>query len=259
MVDKNNNTGGTTDKQEGVNEGRRQFMKNTGIAIGGVAGGTILGGLLSNPLRMDEPQTETKETIKAEDPMEARMFFTRFEDFKVLSQATERIFPEDENGPGAIALGVPYFIDKQLAGKWGVNGSDYRQGPFGNSEDSVSSSSLNRGEAFIIGIRRLNQVSNERFNTTFDQADKEQQIEILQDFENGEVNMKGTSSNAFFALLRQSTLEGAFSDPLYGGNRDMEGWKMMEYPGPVASYMNEIEQEEFLKKDPISLTDYQPK
>ena len=33
--------------------------------------------------------------------------------------ATERIYREDEHGPGAIALGVPNSIDKQLAGPLG--------------------------------------------------------------------------------------------------------------------------------------------
>ena len=54
-------------------------------------------------------------------------------------------------------------------------------------------------------------------------------------------------------------MEGAYSDPLYGGNRDMKGWKMKEFPGAVASYANMIEEKEFVKMDPVSLTDYQQK
>lgn len=80
----------------------------------------------------------------------------------MLEQATEMIYPEDDNGPGAIELGVPYFIDKQLAGQWGDNSNDYRQGPFTN--ESVDESSLTRGQMFLLGIRRINEY-NEEFIT----------------------------------------------------------------------------------------------
>lgn len=58
------------------------------------------------------------------------MFFSREEDFNTLKAATERIFPEDDHGPGAIKLSVPYFIDKQLAGSWGTNAKAYMKDPF---------------------------------------------------------------------------------------------------------------------------------
>jgi len=36
---------------------------------------------------------------------------------------------------------------------------------------------------------------------------------------------------AFFALLLANTQEGFFADPIYGGNRDMVGWKLVGFPG----------------------------
>ena len=38
-------------------------------------------------------------------------------------------------------------------------------------------------------------------------------------------------AKAFFALLWQNTLEGFWSDPQYGGNLDMAGWKLIGFPG----------------------------
>jgi len=253
MVDNNNN-----DKDNEFNSSRRRFMKNTGIAVGGIAGGSLLGGLLTNQFLTGEktsPPPKESEHIYTE----ARMFFTRFEDFVVLEQATELIFPKDDNGPGAIEIGVPYFIDKQMAGTWGINGGDYRLGPYLASEPSVEHSSLTRGQIMITGIRKMNQLSHERFDTSFDQAEEDQQIEILQHFESGKVKMDGVNSSSFFSLLRTLTIEGVYSDPLYGGNRNMAGWKMKEYPGAVASYSDIIESDKFVKKEPTSLTDYQQK
>lgn len=242
---------------------RRKFIKNTGMVAGGVVGGSLLGGVLTNRLTT-KPETKTKNENVTKF-QEARQFFSRFTDFVVLQSATEVIFPKDENGPGAIELGVPYFIDKQLAGRWGNNGRDYRHSPFigkikgkvNNSNPQIDQLILSRGDIFIQGIRKLNQESQERFKTSFDKAEEDQQIEILQDFDDDKVKMNGVSSKNFFILLRQSTLEGAYADPLYGGNKDMLGWKMKEFPGPQASYANVIDEKEFIKMKPISLNDYQ--
>lgn len=254
--DNKNNTNDQSTKK--VDPSRRRFIKNTGLVLGGIAGGSVLGGLFASDFQSDKDKdtSNTKEQAPAE---EARMFFTRFEDFVVLEQATERIYPEDDNGPGAIGLGVPYFIDKQLAGNWGVNAKDYRQGPYQEPDPTADMSSLNRGDIFIIGLRKINEESQKRFKETFNKIEAGQQDEILTDFANGEVNMKGIASDQFFNLLRSATLEGAYSDPMYGGNRNMAGWKMKEYPGSVASYTDIIEEKEFVKMDPVSLTDYQQK
>jgi gluconate 2-dehydrogenase gamma chain len=40
----------------------------------------------------------------------------------------------------------------------------------------------------------------------------------------------------------ESTLEGFFSDPVYGGNRNMLSWRMIGFPGAYASYYDLIDQ-----------------
>ena len=239
---------------------RRRFMKNTGMIVGGVAGGSLLGGLFTNKFQ-SKPTDEQKENKnkKKDPPEQARMFFTRFSDFVVLEQAAERIYPEDHNGPGAIELGVPYFIDRQLAGSWGLNAQDYRQAPFDGTEADAENSRLTRQNLFLNGLRKMNILSQERFNDSFDQIEEDQQIEILQEFESGNVQLNSVSSQSFFQMFRMAVIEGAYADPLYGGNIDMAGWKMKEFPGPVPSYINVIEKDEFVQMDPISLTDYQRK
>ena len=46
----------------------------------------------------------------------------------------------------------------------------------------------------------------------------------------------------FFEALLQIAMEGFFSDPIYGGNRDKVGWKLVGYPGLPAKYASLIEQ-----------------
>ncbi|MGM8366429.1 gluconate 2-dehydrogenase subunit 3 family protein [Virgibacillus sp. W0181] len=246
----------TNDPSATYDHSRRKFIKNSGLVVGGLAGGSLLGGLFTNQFMTE---TAPKDVKDSKAYTEARMFFTRYEDFVVLEQATERIFPKNDSGPGAIELGVPYFIDKQMAGTWGINGNEYRYGPFMGAEATVDQSSLTRGQIMISGIRKMNQLSHKRFDASFDKVEESQQIEILEDFSKGKVQMDGVNSGSFFSLLRTLTIEGVYSDPLYGGNRNMAGWKMKEYPGAVASYTDIIESDEFVKKDPVSLTDYQQK
>src|SRR5690625_3010419 len=114
---------------------RRKFLKNTGMVAGGVVGGSILGGLVTNQFTTNQ-ETQTKSNQDIATLQNARVFFSRKEDFDILSAATERILPEDEHGPGAIELGVPYFIDKQLAGSWGTNAKEYMKDPFRQNQQT---------------------------------------------------------------------------------------------------------------------------
>jgi gluconate 2-dehydrogenase gamma chain len=224
---------------------RRNFLKNTGWAVGGLA----LGGVLGTVVIPGRNTEDVKQEAVEPENVQAMQFFTRKEDFDCLSAATECIYPADDHGPGAIALGVPYFIDKQLATAWGNNADEYRQFPFQEGETVLS-----RGEIFIRGLRKLNEVSQANYDQTFRDLDEADQIAILQQFEAGEVEMDLISSAEFFGLLRQSTLEGCYSDPTYGGNKNMEGWRMREFPGAQMSYINEVENE-FKVIEPMSLGD----
>ena len=38
----------------------------------------------------------------------------------------------------------------------------------------------------------------------------------------------------FFPLLITHTRQGFYADPIYGGNRDRAGWKVIGFPGPTS-------------------------
>jgi gluconate 2-dehydrogenase gamma chain len=44
-------------------------------------------------------------------------------------------------------------------------------------------------------------------------------------------NFTWPSAQAFFAMLRTHTMEGMFADPVYGGNKDFSGWRLVGFPG----------------------------
>lgn len=238
------------ENQQIHNQSRRNFLRSSGLTVGGL----ILGGAIGSIFGMKPGSTPTTSQPTDSHHMttnhnEAMLFFTRKEDFETLQAATEVIFPEDEHGPGAIGLGAPYYIDKQLASPWGRNADDYMARPFKDGQTP-----LTRGDIMIQGVRKINEVSLAKHDASFNKLNEEVQIEILQEFEGDKVEMKLISSASFFALLRQLTLEGCFCDPLYGGNKNLEGWKMKEFPGAYMSHLDAAESKEFVKKEPMSLS-----
>lgn len=251
---------------------RRDFLKTTGVATGGIIGGSLLGGLIGFNLN-ETPSLDTGSETEEEQPEnlestghtdshnfnDARMYLSRNIDFETLAAAAERIYPEDDNGPGAIDLGVPYFIDRQMAGQWGSNAKEYMEGPFAENTEELQGyqASMTRAEIIVQGVRRLNEVSVEETEIDFPDLDDIRQDELLTMFEEGEVDIHGLrDGSVFFDILRAATLEGVYSDPLYGGNRNMAGWRMKEYPGAYPAYIDVIEQEEFFESEPISLSNH---
>jgi gluconate 2-dehydrogenase gamma chain len=233
---------------------RRKFLKSSGIAVGGLAVGGALGSLL--PFKDKTTNNlDVKNQRVAENYNLALMYFSR-EQFDLVEAATERIFPADDNGPGAKDLGVAYFIDHQLSGDWGFNSREYMQPPFFKGEKVQGyQGRLRRREIFDIGLRELQNHSLTKYKKNFVELSEEEQDDILKDFAEDKINLTTLSPSGFFNMLRSSTLEGAYSDPLYSGNRNMEGWKMRNYPGSQMAY-TEVIDKEFTVIPPKSLKDH---
>ena len=64
----------------------------------------------------------------------------------------------------------------------------------------------------------------------------EDQDTVLKGLESGEAKLDSADGKMFFAMFLQNTLEGYFSDPIYGGNKDMAAWKMIGFPGAHYDY-----------------------
>ncbi len=60
-------------------------------------------------------------------------------------------------------------------------------------------------------------------------------------------------------MLYENVMEGMFADPIYGGNKDKVGWKMIGFPGVMAN--NAGKREEIQRRhsaftaDPVSIAD----
>jgi hypothetical protein len=52
----------------------------------------------------------------------------------------------------------------------------------------------------------------------------------------------GLGPDSSFEMIRTHVLEGVFSDPIHGGNRDFAGWRAVNYPGAHYVYSAEEQQ-----------------
>lgn len=243
------------EKAQVSNPSRRNFVK-TGAALAGTA---IVGGIVGSMFRGEK--VVEKQVEKAVNFDHAMMFFTDHRDFKVIEAAAERIYPKTEEGPGAKELGVGYYIDHQLVGAWGNNVKEYHVGPFFEAEavpEQGYQTRLKRNEVFVSGIEGLRNEAQKRHQKAFDELTGAEQDAILKDFEADKVKIHGTAkASYFFKLLRQATIEGVYSDPMYGGNKDMQGWKMKKFPGAnTTEFAKVVDKKEFVKLEPKSLKDH---
>lgn len=146
--------------------------------------------------------------------------------------AVARLIPEDDLGPGAVEAGVPFFIDRQLAGEFGAGSRWYMQGPWEKGEPTQGFQSRMPPAAYYrAAIREIDEAVGREAKKTFAKlslADMDAWLHRLQD---GKLTLPTTDAKAFFNMLWQNTLEGFWSDPIYGGNRGMVGWKLIGFPG----------------------------
>lgn len=153
----------------------------------------------------------------------ALRFFTA-EEARAVSAAAERIFPADAETPGATDAAVVIYIDRQLAGPHGRDKYRYTKGPWVKSgpehgnQDKATPQQIYRDGIPTLGIDFAGQSPDEQ-----------------------DRRLRAIEKTAFFAQLRAHTIEGMFCDPLHGGNANLVGWKMINFPGPVMSYRLESE------------------
>jgi gluconate 2-dehydrogenase gamma chain len=159
-------------------------------------------------------------------------FFTAAE-AAFVEAAVARFIPADDLGPGAVEAGVPFFIDRQLAGDYGRGATWYMQGPWGDGEKTQGwQTRLTPSGLYRTAIQEVDDaVGKEGRAAAFAKLAADDQERWLHQLEDGKVQLATADPKTFFELLHQNTLEGFFADPMYGGNRGMAGWKLIGFPG----------------------------
>jgi gluconate 2-dehydrogenase gamma chain len=190
-----------------------------------------------------ESDALSSDGIRAEPDAQISIYlFFNKDESSFIEAAVARLIPEDDQWPGALKAGVPNYIDKQLAGAWGVGERLYRSGPWQPGTPAQGYQlPFTPAELFRISIDAINKELSQA-GTPFTTMNSTQQDAYLARLETGGKDLGGVPSNVFFDHLWECTIEGFFSDPVYGGNRDMVAWRMIGFPGAYASYYDLVDQ-----------------
>ncbi|HAI04786.1 MULTISPECIES: gluconate 2-dehydrogenase subunit 3 family protein [Pantoea] len=221
---------------------RRDFLLKTITLAPAMAVGSTAMGALSLPLAAQAAETPAA-------PQQARDYqpawFTA-EEFAFISAAVARLIPRDERGPGALEAGVPEFIDRQMNTPYATGSNWYMQGPFNPDlpKELGYQLPLVPQQIYRLGIADADGYSKQQHGKVFAQLSGEQQDALLQAMESGNAEFSQLPAKTFFAFLLQNTREGFFSDPIHGGNQGMVGWKLINFPGARADFMDWVERGE---------------
>jgi gluconate 2-dehydrogenase gamma chain len=199
------------------------------------------------------PARPSDASARHQAPRTTYVFFNS-EEAAFIEAAVARLIPADEEWGGALEGCVPNYIDKQLAGAWGAGERLYRSGPWQPGTPGQGYQlPYTPGELFRTALAPINK---ELAHTPFARMSPDEQDAFLKKLEAGGKDLGGVPSEVFFAHLWESTLEGFFSDPVYGGNCDMVSWRMIGFPGAYASYYDLVDKHGIkLDRAPMSLAE----
>ncbi len=171
---------------------RRSFIQRVSFFGGSMV---LLGSCSREPL---PPKTEP-----APAPLTTSHVTFTDEEFEAVAAACERMLPRDED-PGAGDLGVPGYVDRALA--------DQRMSHV--------------KEDFIRGLGALMRRAQAQRGKPFARLTPEEQDALLTAFKN---SARNSGEAHWYELLVVLTMEGALSDPSYGGNKDRKGWALIGF------------------------------
>jgi gluconate 2-dehydrogenase gamma chain len=183
--------------------------------------------------------------------------FFNAREWTFLAAACGRLIPEDEHGAGAVALGVPEFIDREMNGDFGHARRWYMEGPFESGAPELGHQSpLTPRDIYRLGLAQTDDWCIRAYEgRAFADLGDVNQDAVLRQMEAGTMRLAGTSSAELFELLLQNTKEGYLADPSHGGNRNMGSWKMIGFTGARADFMDWVDRPgEIYPHGPVALS-----
>jgi gluconate 2-dehydrogenase gamma chain len=204
-------------------EGRRAFIVGA-VGAGAVAGTSLVQTAYAKSPQGnksphgDQPHAKTAaapaEASRAAEAFDGHGVFFNDENAATVAAFAERLMPGAPGKPGARDANVVNYIDLALAGAYADQQDFYRR-----------------------GLAQLDAYCAKAHGKPFAKLSAAQQDEVIGALEQGKAGeFTFPTAQAFFNTLRTHTMEGMFADPVYGGNKDFAGWKLVGFPGAQLFY-----------------------
>jgi hypothetical protein len=185
-------------------EGRRAFL--LGTAVAGAAATTAL---VPDALAQSSGQGMPMQGDVMPAMGGGHGAFFNDDDARTVAAFAERLVPGAPGKPGATDADVLNYIDLALAGAYQDQQYFYRS-----------------------GLAQLDAHCTKAYGKPFRNLTVAQQDETILTLEQGKApEFVWPNPKAFFETLRTHTMEGMFADPVYGGNKNFAGWRLVGFPG----------------------------
>jgi gluconate 2-dehydrogenase gamma chain len=223
-------------KRQGVD--RRDFLK-TAVATGAAAAGGTAAVAVSETAQAEQP---SPAAAPAAEP--AGYAFLNPDEAAFVEALVDHMVPADEISPKGTDLGVNIYIDRALAGAWGKGDRLYMQGPWKLGTPSQGYQlPLTPAQLYRAGIAATNAHCRKSYGKPFDRIAAAQREEVLVGLSTGKITFDdGLPVRVFWTTLYQTVVEGIYSDPIYGGNRNKAGWAIIGFPGIIAVHRDHVAQ-----------------
>ena len=242
---------------------RRTFLKR---AVAGGAVAVIVPQPQTAPAQQGAPAPAqqvapppVQQAAPALSPASVAYSYLNLEEQAFVETLVDHMVPADALSPKGTDIGINTYIDRALAGGWGKGERLYMQGPWKLGVPSQGYQlPLTPAELYRAGIAAANAFCVKTYGKSFDKITESQREEFLLGLQAGKVTFEnGPPARVFFTTMYQTVMEGMFSDPIYGGNRNKAGWKIIGFPGVIAVHYQNVEKfrDKKYTTDPLSIAD----
>jgi gluconate 2-dehydrogenase gamma chain len=179
------------------------------------------------------------------------------EEGRAMEALADRIIPPDPQTPGGKDAGCAVFVDRQLAGSYGKQDGLYLRPPFqAGLQNQGHQSEGGPRQQYRQGLAALDRACKSEYaGKAFAELSDGDKDMILKGLESGDLKRDGADGKSFFEQAIRDVQMGFFADPIYGGNRDMVGWRMIGYPGARYNYLDWVNRHnERFPLPPVSIT-----
>ena len=217
---------------------RRNFLKSAVVGGAAAASGTAA----MAPRQTAQAQQPVVAVSAAASDVRGYEFFN-LDEAAFIEALVDHMVPADELTPKGTDLGIAVYIDRALAGGWGKGDRLYMQGPWKQGTPSQGYQlPLTPAQLYRAGIEATNAHCRKTYSKSFDRLDAAQLEEVLVGLSTAKIKFdSGLPVRVFWGTLYQTVIEGMYSDPIYGGNRNKAGWRMIGFPGAIAVHRDNVE------------------
>ena len=214
---------------------RRNFLK--GAVAGGAAAASGAAAIAPDSAQAQQPAAAPAQEAAA-------YAFLNHDEAAFIEALVDHMVPADDLTPKGTDVGINIYIDRALAGAWGKGDRLYMQGPWKKGAPSQGYQlPLTPAQLYRSGIEATNAHCRKVFGKSFDRIEEAQRQEVLIGLSTGKISFdNGLPVRVFWATLYQTVIEGMYSDPIYGGNRNKAGWAIIGFPGIIAVHRDHVEQ-----------------